>query len=263
MMDHKVLQKSLRKKILEICHKVKSGHIACSLSCIDLIIAIMILYKKNNEDFILSKGHAAAALYVALNHTGVIDDGLLDTFYKNGTKLSAHPSPNSFNEIPFATGSLGHGFPQAVGIALSNKLKKNDLKTYVLLSDGETNEGTTWEAAHFSVVKELTNLIVIIDDNKLQGFGKTSEVLGDTSRISKFNEIGFDTFECSGHNISDILKVLRKIEKTSNNKPKLILANTVKGKGVSFMENKLEWHYLPINDELLSKSISDVENYTF
>ena len=96
-MDHKVLQKSLRKKILEICHKVKSGHIACSLSCIDLIIAIMILYKKNNEDFILSKGHAAAALYVALNHTGVIDDGLLDTFYKNGTKLSAHPSPNSFN----------------------------------------------------------------------------------------------------------------------------------------------------------------------
>ena len=177
--------------------------------------------------------------------------------------LLSGSSPNSFNEIPFATGSLGHGFPQAVGIALSNKLKKNDLKTYVLLSDGETNEGTTWEAAHFSVVKELTNLIVIIDDNKLQGFGKTSEVLGDTSRISKFNEIGFDTFECSGHNISDILKVLREIEKTTNNKPKLILANTIKGKGVSFMENKLEWHYLPINDELLSKSISDVENYTF
>ena len=262
-MDNIELQKSLRKKILKICHKVKSGHIACSLSCIDIIIAVMIIFKKDNEDFILSKGNAASALYVALNHIGVIDDQLLETFYKNGTKLSAHPSPNSFKEIPFATGSLGHGFPLAAGIALSNKLNNNNLKTYVLLSDGETNEGTTWESAHFSVIKELSNLIVIIDDNKLQGFGKTSEVLGETSRLSKFKDIGFETYECDGHKIDDILIILNKIDESSTLKPKLILAKTIKGKGVSFMENMLEWHYLPIDDKLLSRSLSDVENYTF
>ena len=165
-MEHQDLQRALRKKILSISFNVKSGHIGCSLSCIDILIAILIYSKQNNEDFILSKGHAASALYVCLNYLGVISDKTLESFYQNGTVLSAHPAPNKFTEIPFATGSLGHGLPLAVGVALSNKLSNNDLRTFVLLSDGETNEGTTWESAHFAVIKELENLIVIIDNSQ-------------------------------------------------------------------------------------------------
>jgi transketolase len=262
-MDYSKIQKDLRKKILSICHKVNSGHIGCSLSCIDILIAIFLKYKKKDEDFIMSKGHAAASLYVILNHIGVISDSLLESYYQNGTYLSAHPAPNKFKEIPFATGSLGHGLPQAVGIALANKLNQKNLKTFVLMSDGETNEGTTWEASHFAVAKKLNNLITIIDNNGLQGFGQTKEVLGETSSINKFKEIGFDVFECDGHKINEILSTLKKIENSNSYQPKLILANTIKGKGVSFMENKMEWHYLPIDDDLLAKSYDEVENYIF
>lgn len=261
--QNEILQKNLRKKIIEISHKAKSGHIGSSLSCIDLIIAILVFHKKNNEDFILSKGHAALALYVTLNYLKVIDDKQLETFYQNGTKLAAHPSPNSFKEIPFATGSLGHGLPQGTGIAYANKIKNKKLKTFVLMSDGETNEGTTWESAHFAASKKLSNLVVIVDNNELQGFGKTNEVLGETSSLNKFKDIGFETFECDGHSLDNIIKTLKKANNSSSQQPKFILAKTVKGKGVSFMENKLEWHYLPINDNQLELSLRDIENYNF
>ena len=262
-MEHQDLQRALRKKILSISFNVKSGHIGCSLSCIDILIAILIYSKQNNEDFILSKGHAASALYVCLNYLGVISDKTLESFYQNGTVLSAHPAPNKFTEIPFATGSLGHGLPLAVGAALSNKLSNNDLRTFVLLSDGETNEGTTWESAHFAVIKELENLIVIIDNNGLQGFGRTGEVLGETASLDKFNQIGFAVYECDSHNIQDLLSIIEKAEKSKNKKPILIVANTIKGKGVSFMENKLEWHYLNLDETLLEESIDEVQNYIF
>jgi len=262
-MEHQDLQRALRKKILSISFNVKSGHIGCSLSCIDILIAILIYSKQNNEDFILSKGHAASALYVCLNYLGVISDKTLESFYQNGTVLSAHPAPNKFTEIPFATGSLGHGLPLAVGVALSNKLSNNDLRTFVLLSDGETNEGTTWESAHFAVIKELETLIVIIDNNGLQGFGRTGEVLGETASLDKFDQIGFAVYECDGHNIQDLLSIIEKAEKSKNKKPILIVANTIKGKGVSFMENKLEWHYLNLDETLLEESIDEVQNYIF
>jgi len=262
-MKHQDLQRAFREKILQISFNVKSGHISCSLSCIDILIAILIYSKLKNEEFILSKGHAASALYVCLNYLGVISDKTLESFYQNGTALSAHPAPNKFKEIPFATGSLGHGLPLAVGVALSNKLLNKDLRTFVLLSDGETNEGTTWESAHFAVIKELENLIVIIDNNGLQGFGSTSEVLGETASLDKFEQIGFAVYECDGHNIQGLLSVIEKAEKSRNKKPILIVANTIKGKGVRFMENKLEWHYLNLDETLLEESIDEVQNYIF
>jgi transketolase len=132
-----------------------------------------------------------------------------------------------------------------------------------LLSDGETNEGTTWESAHFAVIKELENLIVIIDNNGLQGFGRTGEVLGETASLEKFNQIGFAVYECDGHNIQDLLSIIEKAEKSKNKKPILIVANTIKGKGVSFMENKLEWHYLNLDETLLEESMNEVQNYIF
>lgn len=260
MIKYNLLQYKLRYKLLEMYFKANAGHIGSSLSCIDILISIF-TNKKNDEKFILSKGHAAAALYAILNNTGEINDDTLSTFYQNGTKLSAHPSANSFPNIPFALGSLGHGLPIACGIAKANKIQLKNNFTYVLMSDGETNEGTTWEAAHFAITHKLDNLILIIDKNKLQGFGNTSEVLGDTADLNKWESIGFDVLEVDGHDIDTINKAIQGF-KSLNDKPKLIIANTIKGKGVDYMENKLEWHYLPMDFKLFEEAkVSLNKNY--
>jgi transketolase len=240
--------KNLRIDLLKIYYEAKCGHIACSLSCIDVIYSIF-KFKDPNERFILSKGHAAGALYIVLNKFGEITNEELNTFYKDGTKLSAHPSANSFTNIPFALGSLGHGLPISCGIAFSNKILKNNNLTYVLMSDGETNEGTTWEAANFAVKNQLSNLILFIDKNKLQGFGRTDDVLGDTADFEIWEKIGFDVQEIYGHEIDLIISTLSNKKNSNSTKPKLIILNTIKGKGVDFMENKLEWHYLPMNTD--------------
>jgi transketolase len=243
------VQKKLRLKLLKLYFDAKCGHIGCSLSCLDIIYTIFNI-KLEEEKMILSKGHAAGALYIILNHFNEISDKELTTYYQNGTKLSAHPSANHFNNIPFALGSLGHGLPIATGMAFSNKFSKQDRLTYVLMSDGETNEGSTWEAAHFAVKNELSNLLVFIDKNNLQGFGETKDVLGDTSNINTWKNIGFDCIEIDGHDINLIEETISMIKSSNNRFPKLIICKTIKGKGVDFMENKLEWHYLPM-DELL------------
>jgi transketolase len=258
-MEHLQLQGKLRTTILKMHFGANSGHIGCSLSCVDLLITIL-KYMDEEDSFILSKGHAASALYVVLNELGKISNEDLETYYKDGTKLPAHPAPSKFSSISFATGSLGHGLPIAVGIAKANKLKKNNHHSYVLMSDGETNEGTTWEAAHFAIANKLDNLIVFIDKNGLQGFAKTKEVLGDTAPLKLWEAIGFEVFEVDGHNIESLLVAKTNAIEKKNGKPKLIIANTVKGKGVSFMENKLEWHYLPINQNQLDEAIAQVKN---
>ena len=253
------IQKNYRKQLLKLYNDAHCGHIACSLSCIDIIYSIMST-KKELESFILSKGHAAGALYTILNMFGEISDSELNSFYKNGTKLSAHPSAKSFKNIPFALGSLGHGFPISCGIALSNRFEKNENFTYVLMSDGETNEGTTWEAAHFAVQNELNNLIVFIDKNNLQGFGSTKDVLGDTAEFSKWKSMGFHVIEIDGHDIKSMITNIDLIKSIKNNKPKLIICKTIKGKGAPFMENKLEWHYLPMNEEQFNLALKSIEN---
>lgn len=252
-------QKQLRRQLLSVYYKANAGHIGCALSCIDLLIALFEI-KSKDERVILSKGHAAAALYVVLNSTGEINDETLETFYKNGTKLSAHPSANSFTNIPFALGSLGHGFPIGCGIATANKLLNNDEYVYILMSDGETNSGTTWEAAHYAVSKKLDNLIVLIDKNNIQGFGYTKDILGDTAAIEKWESIGFEAVQIDGHNIQNIIENIDTLKNSGNKKPKLIIADTVKGKGVDYMEDKMEWHYLPMNEELYNTALRSLEN---
>jgi transketolase len=260
-LQHKIIQKKLRLKLLEMYKTANAGHIGCSLSCIDLIIASLVLNKTATEDFILSKGHAAAALYASLNFLELIDNDILDTFYKDGTVLPAHPAPNKIKGIPFATGSLGHGLPISVGIALGNKMLANNDFTYVLMSDGETNEGTTWEAAHFAVQKKLENLIVMIDKNGIQGFGNTLDVFGETAMKAKWELIGFDVVEGDGHDIEFLSETIQYLKTQQNSKPKLIIANTIKGKGVSYMENKMEWHYNPMNEVQYLQAMADVEAF--
>lgn len=254
----KNLQGTLRLKILDMYFTANAGHIGCSLSCIDLMIGSLISHRKENEVFLLSKGHAAASLYACLHELGEISDSVLETYYQNGTTLPAHPAPNKIKGIPFATGSLGHGLPIAAGIAQGNKILQNDEFTYVLMSDGETNEGTTWEAAHYAVAKELDNLIVMIDKNGLQGFGNTNDVLGVSADKNKWQAMGFEVVECDGHDVAEIYTQIDLFKARKNGIPKLLIANTVKGKGVSYMENKLEWHYLPMKAEQYEMAKSDV-----
>lgn len=222
------------------------------------MVGTLIMRKREQDTFLLSKGHAAAALYACLNHTGEIADEVLETYYKNGTTLPAHPAPNQHKGIPFATGSLGHGFPIGAGIAQAGKLIGDDSRVYVLMSDGETNEGTTWEAAHFAVQRGLSNLIVLIDKNGLQGFDQTANVLGDTADVQTWKAIGFDTYVVDGHNVQDILDTIDQLNETDNGKPKVVIAKTVKGKGVSYMENRLEWHYLPMTPAQYEQATADV-----
>lgn len=247
--DPAQLSGQLRLKILSLYNQAHAGHIGCSLSCIDLMIGVLLMNKNPDDTFLLSKGHAAASLYACLNYLGEISDEALATYYKDGTSLPAHPAPGQYPGIPFATGSLGHGLPIAAGIAHAAKLSGEDSYAYALLSDGETNEGTTWEAAHFALQHRLDNLYMYVDKNGLQGFGTTAEVLGDTADPAKWRAIGFETIEIDGHDIAEIDRTLNELKTHKNGLPKAIIAHTVKGKGVSYMEDKLEWHYLPMNPE--------------
>ena len=258
-MGHLELQGKLRTKILELHYKANSGHIGCSLSCIDIMISIL-KYREPGDTFILSKGHAATALYTIMNEIGEIPDDVMGTFYKNATTLPAHPAALKYKAIPFATGSLGHGLPLAAGIAKAKKLRPGNGTSYALMSDGETNEGTSWEAANFSVANKLDNLIVFIDKNRLQGFGNTADILGDTASAKVWSAIGFEVAEVDGHDINAILEVKQKFLKNKNGKPKLIIANTVKGKGIPYMENKMEWHYLPMDEKLYNEAVARIKS---
>jgi len=258
-LEHINLQGKLRLRILDLHYKANSGHIGCSLSCIDLLISIL-KYKNTEDSFILSKGHAATALYTMLNEVGEIPDETMSTFYKDATTLPAHPAPGKYAAIPFATGSLGHGLPLASGIAKAKKLTKEGGYSYVLMSDGETNEGTTWEAANFAVANKLDNLIAFIDRNGLQGFGSTKDILGDTASARLWETIGFDVVEADGHNIESLLSAKEQLQGLKNGKPKVIIANTVKGKGVAYMEDKMEWHYLPMNETLYAEATTKIKS---
>lgn len=257
--DPKQLSGELRLKILGLYHQANAGHIGCSLSCIDLMISVLFLNKSPEDTFILSKGHAAAALYACLNTLGEITDQELSTFYTDGTTLPAHPAPRQYKGIPFATGSLGHGLPIATGIAHAAKIGGEESYSFALLSDGETNEGTTWEAAHYAIQNQLDNLFMLVDKNGLQGFDSTDKVLGETASADKWKAIGFETVEVNGHDIVTLNDTIRELKSHKNGLPKAIIAQTVKGKGVSYMENKLEWHYLPMNVEQYKQATLEIK----
>ena len=257
--DPRQLSGELRLKVLGLYHKANAGHIGCSLSCIDLMIAVLFLNKSSDDTFILSKGHAAAALYACLNLLGEITDEELGTFYLDGTTLPAHPAPRQYKGIPFATGSLGHGLPIATGIAHAGKIGNEESYSFALLSDGETNEGTTWEAAHYAVNNQLDNLFMVIDKNGLQGFDFTDKVLGETASAEKWKAIGFETVEVNGHDVLELHAAIQELKSHKNGLPKAIIAQTVKGKGVSYMENKLEWHYLPMNQEQYLQATQEIK----
>ena len=247
------LQYQLRSKLLNLHFKAQTGHIGGALSCLDILIALFFEVKKTSDIFLLSKGHAASALYVVLNQLGEISDHELNTYHQNSTRLPVHPPINQFSSVPFALGSLGHGLPIACGMAKANQ----NQRVFVLMSDGETNEGTTWESSHFAAKHKLSNLTIIIDHNQLQGFGTHQEVLGDTAHPSFWQNLGFAVSSCDGHNLNQLQQQLGA---TPADAPQVIIAHTIKGKGVTFMENQLEWHYRPMTPALYERALSDIKS---
>ena len=271
MIDNKELKKialNLRRKIIEISFLSKAHHIGSELSCIDILVSlyfkIMNIYpkkpkNKNRDYFILSKGHAALALYVTLMKKGFFSENFLkNEFLSNGGKLGGHPDKNLNYGIEISTGSLGQGLSIAVGIALMNKKDNKTNKTFVLLGDGECNEGMIWEAALFAGHKKLDNLFAIIDYNKLQGLGPTSEVIDLEPLKDKFISFGWNTMLVDGHDINSIIATIKKMF-LQKDKPNLIIARTIKGKGVAFMENKFESHYLVLDKNKYKKAIKNLK----
>jgi transketolase len=259
MKELETYKKECMLNILRLYKKANAGHIGSSLSCIDILILLYVKEMRENDHFILSKGHAALALYVVLAATGKIPSASLETFYTDGTLLAAHPPcSGNLNGVVFGTGSLGHGLSIAAGIALSTRYTGKNEKVYCILSDGDCNEGATWEAALFASQHKLNNLVVIIDNNGLQGFGRTHEVINMHPLQGKWEAFNFDVYIAeSGNSLENLEKTFRSI-RFEDPKPKCIIAKTTKGSGVSFMEDKMEWHYLPMNDDQYSEAIKQI-----
>jgi transketolase len=207
------------------------------------------------DDFILSKGHAAGALYIALWTKGELTDADLHQFHKDETLLGGHPPVRGIPSIPFATGSLGHGLSLAAGTALASRLKKLPFHTFCLASDGEFQEGSTWEALIFLTHHRLSNLTVLVDQNGLQGFGTTADVASMSPLQEKLKGFDLEIITVPGHDLQSIRDALM----VKSTKPKFIILQTVKGHGVSFMENKMEWHYLPLKQAQYEQALAELD----
>lgn len=243
-----------KARLLRMHFESGVGHIGGNLSCLDLLMYVHHRLLGIDDVFVLSKGHAAGALYVTLWSIGRLTDADLTTFHKDGTRLSGHPPPAWIPEIPFATGSLGHGLPLAAGVALGKKLRNEPGRVLCLTSDGEFNEGATWESLIFAAHHNLGNLTIIVDANRLQGFGTTQEVADLGPPEQAISGLRIQTTVVDGHNLDEIESALS----TTTAGPHVVVARTTKGRGVSFMENRMEWHYLPMTQAQYEKALEEI-----
>lgn len=268
-LEHKLVEmaKAMRKTALEVGYSAGNigAHFGGGLSAIEILA---VLYgkvmklpanaSKNNDydHFVLSKGHGSLAYYTALYHSGIIDKDTMFSFEENGGPLSGQPSRNLKYGIEFSSGSLGMGITVATGVALALKKKSSERKVYTLLGDGECNEGSVWEAAMFASHYKLDNLIAIIDCNGLQSDGPVKEVMDIADPEMVWRGFGWTVKRVDGHNIGELLQAF---DISNKEKPTVILARTVKGKGVSFMENEAQWHHGHLSEKQYSDAILEVE----
>jgi transketolase len=251
--------RSIRVQSLRMIHRAKSSHIGSALSMADLLAVIYSrilqvdpsrLDWPERDRFILSKGHACVALYVVLAERGFFPGAWLEDFYQNGSHLAGHVTHVRVPGVEVSTGSLGHGLSIACGMAVVGKRDGRPYRVFTLLSDGECDEGSTWEAALFAPHHHLDNLVAIIDYNKIQSLGPVREVLDLEPFAAKWRAFGWAVCEIDGHNLDQIEQALSVIP-AQPDKPTCVIAHTVKGKGVSFMEGKILWHYRsPDGDEM-------------
>lgn len=249
--EYRKIAKEIRRDILNMIYRAKAPHIGSSFSIVEILVALYFkclsispdrAQDENRDIFILSKGHGCPALYSTLARRGFFSSNVLNGFGVNGGTLELHPTRDIERGIEVSTGSLGHGLSVGAGMALAAKYNNSNRRVFTLLSDGETNEGSVWEAAMFACHRRLDNLIAIVDYNKIQALGRTQEVVNLEPLAGKWHSFGWEVEEIDGHDFEQIISTLERIpfQKT---KPSVIIAHTVKGKGVSFMENELLWHY--------------------
>jgi len=262
------MAKRMRRKVLDMALTAGAGssHFGGGLSIIDITATlygqIMNLDPKNPEwikrdRFILSKGHGVLGYYTALSEIGYIPEDDLSTFENNGTYLYGHPVINRSKGIEFSNGSLGMGLSLGIGVALAGKRKNIDYTVYVLMGDGECNEGSVWEAAMAGPHYKLDNLIAIVDKNNLQQTGSNNEIMSVGDLVSKWKSFGWRVFEIDGHNIPEIYDTFLSLN--DQNGPVAIVANTVKGKGFSFSENNNSWHHAPLSSSQYEAALEELK----
>lgn len=258
----------LRKTVLTMIYKAQSGHPGGSLSAADIMAALYFHALnvdphnpkwEDRDRFVLSKGHVCPVLYSALIMRGFIDKRAVDTLRKQGSILQGHPDMKRCPGVEISTGSLGQGISCAVGMAIAGKRDHKDYMVYTLLGDGECNEGQVWEAAQAANKYGLDNLVVIVDNNRLQNDGPAEQVMPTEDLERKFAAFGFVTTRIDGHKMEEIVTALDTMKADRNQKPKCIVCNTVKGRGVSFMENVPKWHGVAPDDEEYAQAMREVE----
>jgi len=259
--------KKLRRTVLDMAYAGSTVHIGCAFSIIEILAT---LYRNHlrfpdgkmlapNRDYlVLSKGHGVMAQYACMRELGWLSEQAFTQYFSDGSDLKGL-SDSRVPGLEVTSGSLGHGFSVGVGMAMGAKLSKTDQKTYVIVGDGEINEGPIWEGALFAAHHQLQNFMVIVDENGFQAMGTTEEVLGLGSIQSKFESFGFEVMTIDGHDENAISNAISHLQRSLSTAPKAIIAKTVKGKGVSFMENDNIWHYTRLNPQTHAKAISELQ----
>jgi transketolase len=249
----------IRTRLVRMSHEAGAPHLGSALSCVDLLVAAYWGFlhidgesciDENRDRFILSKGHSAAALYAALAERGIISEDLLKTYGRDGSSLPEQMSPRCVPGIEAATGSLGHGLSLGLGMALAGRIRRQDYRVCVLLSDGECNEGSVWEAAMFAAAQKVDSLVALVDYNGWQATGRTDDIMALGELHEKWKAFGWHAVEVDGHDFEQLLAQLDGVPHTPG-KPTAVVGRTVKGRGVSFMEDDNNWHYrVPTADEV-------------
>lgn len=269
MLDMLIICKKIRLRILELCFHKRTSHIGGAFSVTEILAvlysAVLNVSPETSKDpsrdrFFYSKGHACSALYAILEHRGFfVGFDLLNEFTENGSYFTSHVN-HRLPGIELSTGSLGHALGVACGSALACKKRSGTYNVFAVLSDGELDEGSNWEAILFAAHNNLDNLVVIIDYNKIQSFGSVKDVMNLEPLAEKFQAFNWEVAEVDGHSTAAMVEVLQRFKTERNNKPKCVIAHTIKGKGVSFMENNLAWHYKSPSEEDFQRARIELES---
>lgn len=256
----------VRRSILDMACRAKSAHVGSSLSCVDITVALYFSELridkkdwKSRDIFIMSKGHAAMTLYSTLAARGIIDKKILLGYMKDQGTLPAHLDRTTAKGIEVSAGSLGHGICIGAGMAHGFKVRGEDRRVFVVMGDGESQEGSVWEAALFASKLKLDNLTVILDYNNLQGYGRPREICSYEPVADKWKAFGWETARADGHDFASLRAAFKH---PHNGGPKIVIADTTKGKGVPFMEDEMKWHYFIVTDELREEAMSHLCRYT-
>jgi transketolase len=264
----KRLANRMRIEIVKMIGEAGSGHPGGSLSEVELLTALYFRVMKHDaknpgwperDRFILSKGHGCPALYVAMAEAGYIDKALMPTLRKLGSPLQGHPDKRFLPVLEASTGSLGNGLSIGIGFGLAAQIDKRDSHTFVMVGDGELQEGQNWEAAMFAGFHKMANLTLIVDNNRIQLDGWTDEIVSLKPLADKFRSFGWETVEIDGHDLEQVITTLSRARSGSAGKPTAVIANTVKGKGVSFMENNVAWHGVAPKPEQVAAAVKELE----